>query len=56
MKETKENMILFKGLWDTAAGILRQRKLTREELRKTWDLMKDFSFNQKRKAVCPLAR
>lgn len=51
MKETKESMILFKDLWDTTTGILRQRKLTREELRKTWDLMKDFSFDQISKAM-----
>jgi len=51
MKENRENMVSFKEAFDTMAGILHKKILSREELRKTWDLLKNFSFNQITQAI-----
>lgn len=46
MKETPKEMLCFKAALDTMAVMLHKKQPRRDELRKMWDLLKSFSFEQ----------
>lgn len=51
MKENREDLLLFKEAFNMMAGILHKKTLSRDELRKTWELLKEYSVEEVTKAI-----